>query len=84
MITYDLPIKEALKQFQQDYPSVQAILMGSRSTDPLCSELKTFQRTDSDWPQFMRVNPLISWNYDQVWKFLRILEVPYCSLYDRG
>ncbi|CAN0426586.1 unnamed protein product, partial [Ectocarpus sp. 13 AM-2016] len=35
-------------------------------------------------PPFMRVNPVIDWNYGQVWAFLRDFELPYCSLYDEG
>ncbi|CAN0538644.1 unnamed protein product [Ectocarpus sp. 12 AP-2014] len=35
-------------------------------------------------PPFMRVNPVIDWNYAQVWAFLRDFELPYCSLYDEG
>lgn len=35
-------------------------------------------------PPFMRVNPVIDWNYGQVWGFLREFDLPYCSLYDNG
>ncbi|GIZ02256.1 FAD synthase [Caerostris extrusa] len=84
VLTYEPPIKDALGRLQRDLPQIRAVLMGCRHTDPRCSDLEAFQMTDSDWPQFMRVNPLFDWSYPQVWSFLRCLDVPYCSLYDRG
>lgn len=32
----------------------------------------------------MRINPILSWTYDQVWDFLRSAGLPYADLYDRG
>lgn len=84
IITYDAPIREALLKLQRSHPRVKTILMGTRHTDPNSSDLQYFHMTDSDWPPFMRVCPLLHWSYHDVWNFLRKLDVPYCSLYDHG
>jgi 3'-phosphoadenosine 5'-phosphosulfate sulfotransferase (PAPS reductase)/FAD synthetase len=36
------------------------------------------------YPKFFRLNPIIKWNYEQVWTFIKDFQVPYCSLYDEG
>jgi len=36
------------------------------------------------YPSFVRLNPIIYWEYDQVWTFIKNFRVPYCSLYDDG
>ncbi|XP_053200775.1 FAD synthase-like [Panonychus citri] len=83
LVTLDGPdFKEALKNFKAE-SSVSHIFMGTRKTD-LVNSISFFEPTDSDWPEFIRVNPLLNWSYHQIWSFLRSLEVPYCSLYDKG
>ena len=52
--------------------------------DFFSGHLESFSMTDHDWPQFMRVSPLLNWTYKHIWQFLRSLNIPYCSLYDRG
>ncbi|GFW88275.1 FAD synthase [Trichonephila clavipes] len=83
LLSYDQHIKDALWKLQQDQPQIKAVCMGSRHTYPCCSALEPFQMTDSDWPQFIRVNPLSDWSYLEVWTFLPQLQVHYCSLYDK-
>lgn len=52
--------------------------------DPNAVGQDEFCPSSAGWPPFMRVNPLLSWTYADVWAFLRGARVPYCCLYDRG
>lgn len=40
--------------------------------------------TDRDWPQVMRISPLLDWHYSDIWDYLLYYKVPYCKLYDMG
>lgn len=64
---YSVPMRSALEAYSQDRPNVKAIFMGTRRTDPHCEFLAHFSPTDKDWPQFMRVNPVIDWHYVEIW-----------------
>ena len=35
-------------------------------------------------PTRRRVNPILNWSDDEVWEFININKIPYCSLYDEG
>jgi FAD synthetase len=54
------------------------------------ADLTYFDQTDANWPQLMRVHPIINWSYSDIWEFLRCPDleigkgVPYCQLYDYG
>ncbi|CAG8602643.1 5921_t:CDS:2 [Acaulospora morrowiae] len=78
------PMKKALKTYSECYPNIKAILIGTRRKDPHGAKLLEFIPTDPDWPSFMRVNPILDWDYALVWEFLRTLNIPYCTLYDKG
>ncbi|MCJ1311999.1 hypothetical protein MMC25_005673 [Agyrium rufum] len=65
-------------------PSIKAIFVGTRRTDPHGSSLSPFDPTDGKWPPFMRIHPVLEWRYREIWAFLRELEVDYCALYDEG
>ncbi|KAJ7253020.1 hypothetical protein B0H12DRAFT_1117077 [Mycena haematopus] len=77
-------MKQALQMYKNNFPQIDAILIGTRRSDPHGATLSHRNMTDPGWPQFERINPIINWDYADVWTFLRKLKVPYCDLYDYG
>jgi len=77
-------MRRALELYKLRLPAIQAILIGTRRTDPHGATLSYRNMTDPGWPAFERVNPIINWSYSDVWTFLRTLKIPYCKLYDEG
>lgn len=40
--------------------------------------------TDPNWPQFMRVSPILDWHYSDIWDYIYTFQVPACKLYELG
>lgn len=76
--------KSLLSYLLSTYPQLKAVFMGTRRNDPHGKHLLPFSSTDASWPQIMRISPLLHWSYDNIWTFIRVLNIPYCVLYDRG
>eukprot|EP00455_Lapot_gusevi_P013403 TRINITY_DN1651_c0_g1_i3.p1 TRINITY_DN1651_c0_g1~~TRINITY_DN1651_c0_g1_i3.p1 ORF type:complete len:246 (+),score=33.96 TRINITY_DN1651_c0_g1_i3:89-826(+) len=83
IITINGSYKEGLQHLLQTHP-LHAIIMGQRKIDPEASRLEEVSPTDPGWPQFLRVNPILNWTYDEVWQFLKSNNLSYCTLYDQG
>jgi len=66
------------------YPYPLAFVLGTRQGDPNAGNQAHFAPSSHYMPPFMRVNPVLEWTYGHVWHFLRLFQLPYCSLYDRG
>lgn len=64
---YALAMRPGLEAYLNDKPSVKAIFVGTRRTDPHGEFLTHFDPTDKDWPQFMRIHPVIDWHYVEIW-----------------
>nr|XP_012143208.1 PREDICTED: FAD synthase-like isoform X2 [Megachile rotundata] len=84
LIKKRFPIQQALHSLLSERKNLKASLMGMRSGDPGSENVEAFTPTDPSWPKLIRVNPILNWSYDQVWKFLLKHNVPYCPLYDQG
>ncbi|KAF7846381.1 hypothetical protein BT93_L4480 [Corymbia citriodora subsp. variegata] len=84
--------RDAFEIYLKSHPQVKAIFVGTRRTDPHGGKLTHFDRTDHNWPDFMRIHPVIDWKLSEIWCFLRAEELgavsgkglDYCSIYDEG
>ena len=65
VLRYVLPMRKGLEVYLADRPSVQAIFVGTRRTDPHGENLTHFDPTDKGWPDFMRIHPVIDWHYGE-------------------
>ena len=81
---YEDGINIGLKQHISKIGPLSAFVLGTREGDPNSGGQEKFTPSSSWMPIFMRVNPIIDWDYECVWYFLRKFKLPYCSLYDDG
>lgn len=77
-------MKETLQRLLEKDGILKAGLMGTRRSDPYSENLQFVQKTDANWPQIMRISPLLNWSYHHIWSYILQRQVPYCSLYDKG
>lgn len=84
-ILIKLNLKEGFEHYlTRINPNVLCIVIGVRHSDPHSAQLSFEQQTDSDWPRFTRIHPILDWSYVDVWDFIVGCGLDYCSLYDNG
>lgn len=77
-------LQEHVEKMKADGLVTPAFALGTRKADPNCGNQEAFSPSSSWMPAFMRVNPILDWEYGHVWHFLRTFKLPYCELYDQG
>ncbi|SCU78845.1 LANO_0A04214g1_1 [Lachancea nothofagi CBS 11611] len=75
---------EAFRNYLDVNSNTEAIIIGIRHTDPFGADLTCIQETDSGWPRFMRVQPLLHWKLANVWSLLLYSNEEICGLYEKG
>ena len=60
-------MREAFAAYLDPQPEIKAIFVGTRRTDPHGGKLSAFNMTDSGWPSFMRIHPVLEWKYREIW-----------------
>jgi 3'-phosphoadenosine 5'-phosphosulfate sulfotransferase (PAPS reductase)/FAD synthetase len=89
LTAYDGGIMQGLEQHVKHMATEgltsPAFVIGTRHGDPNSAGQTAFSPS-SNWTPvaFMRVNPILDWDYGHIWHFLRLFSLPYCSLYDKG
>ncbi len=62
----------------------KAFFLGTRKSDPHGQFVDSFSPSSKGWPAFMRIHPILSWSFADIWRFLKEFQLPYCKLYDEG
>jgi FAD synthetase len=80
----DGDMRAGLEQIVRAHPEVQAIFMGTRSTDPNAGWMHHFCQTSPGWPQVDLVAPILHMTYSDLWNIIHKLDIEVCSLYTKG
>jgi len=84
IVRYQDGVKSGLAHLVEQNPRTLAFVLGTRQGDPNSGEQGAFAPSSSYMPPFMRVNPIITWTYGQIWQFINLHEIEVCALYQNG
>lgn len=76
-------MKVAIKKLIENNGTTH-VFTGIRHNDPYGSKTSMIQKTDKDWPQIYLLNPLLNWDYHDIWYYIFDRDLEYCKLYDQG
>ncbi|ETO25699.1 hypothetical protein RFI_11439 [Reticulomyxa filosa] len=77
--------KSGLEEYLENHNEhCKAILMGQRRSDPGCDKMDVRCHCSDGWPDIIRINPLLEWEFGHIWNFLLQYKIKYCPLYDLG
>ncbi|KAL7978087.1 hypothetical protein Chor_005074, partial [Crotalus horridus] len=62
-------IKEALGILKSQQPDLEAVLMGTRRTDPYSCSLKPFSMTDPEWPHYTSLGSMTNTQKNQALRY---------------
>jgi FAD synthetase len=77
-------MRSALEYIVKEHPEVNAIFMGTRSTDPNAKWMDFFCKTSPGWPEMNLIAPMLPMTYGEVWRVIHSLNLEFCSLYAQG
>ena len=71
-----IPLKNALKDFDVWITGIRKFQTQMRKNSKIIDYDELYNVT--------KVNPLINWTHDQIWEYIRIKNIPYNKLHDKG
>ena len=76
-------MKKELFNLKTTHSSIKIIFMGVRQTDT--KQILNFTtNTSRSWPLYVRAFPILDFSYQNVWEAIKLKNVPYCDLYNKG
>lgn len=80
---YLVKVEPARRAYEQ--LDVQAFITGRRRSQGAARGTIDILEFDSaSSPPMLKLNPLASWDYETVWSYIQVNEVPYNELHDKG
>ena len=80
---YENKIKTDLETLVNEQ-NITTVVIGNRRTDPYSEHLLPIQKSSEGWPDFIRVHPILDWEYSEIWRFIHFFKIKTWSLYEQG